>query len=486
MSIEDRTAARELALLAKIEDQRRLASPDDYVFDKAQEAFWDMRDNTLHSEKAVDASIPIALWRVEVTEPPAPDPSAAPKKGRPAQRKERAIPPSKDIMRVENDKFVEGSTWWPGMPQVIEGIFIDGDGHRPAKGRRIYNQFRPPPEVSGNPVGAQRWVDHVRKLWPKPAEHNFFFDACAHMVQRPHEKLNGAVVMSGTQGIGKDAALLPVKRAVGTWNTKGIDPDELFSTFRPWLQTLMLVIDEVRPTKDEFHASSMYNILKPMAAAPPETLPLNDKHAKLRHIINVLRVFITTNDWMSMYIPPEDRRMFIMHSDLPKEWHLKEGQPQYFTDMFRWLDSGGSADVAAWLWARDLREFNPKLSPVKTEQWAAITSSWGEAEDEVSRSLDMLGRPEVVIGQELVSVQFDGVREVANMLKSPRKIGHRMQKAGYREAPPPNGEERWTFRGPGRTIRTRNVFVRDSILALGAAHVLELVKNHGNRVAGAA
>ena len=105
MNIEERTAAREAELLRASAGQRRLARPEEYVYDKAQEAFWDLKDGTLHTEKAVDASIPIEYWRVEVEEA-APD--DAPKgRGRPKQRREKLIPPSRDIMRVENDQFVE-------------------------------------------------------------------------------------------------------------------------------------------------------------------------------------------------------------------------------------------------------------------------------------------------------------------------------------------------------------------------------------------
>lgn len=468
-TIEERTAARAAALAAAQQSQRRLARPEDYVFDKAQEAFWDMRDNTLHTEKAVDASIPQELWRV-VVEEPEPLPEGVPRgRGRPPRRRERLVKPSADILRVENDQFVEGSTWWPGKPQIIRDMFINGDGAFPAVGRRIFNQYRPPPTPKGDPAAAGKWVEHVKKLWPEPVEHEFFFDFCAHMLQRPHEKMNAAVVLSGTQGIGKDAALLPVKRAVGTWNTKGIDPDELFSPFRPWLETLMLVVDEVRPTKDEFHASSMYNILKPMIVAPPDTLPLNDKHKKLRHIINVLRVFITTNDWMGMYIPPEDRRMFIMHSTLPQRWWEVEGEPEYFMDYFGWLDNGGSDHVAAWLAARDISALNPKAQVERTAGWQAVATTWTEPEDAISWAIDKLGAPDVILGPELLALQFDGREEVAAMLKSPRKIGHRMMRAGYMPVAPSAPYEsggRWSFKVGDRKIRTRYVFARQSVLSL--------------------
>lgn len=468
-TIDERTAARAAELQAALTAQRRLARPEDYVFDKAQEAFWDMRDNTLHTEKAVDASIPQEFWRVVVEEgDPEPAPGAARPRGRPRQRRERLVPPSRDILRVENDQFVEGSTWWPGQPQIIRDMFIDGSGAFPALGRRIFNQYRPPPTPNGRADAATPWVEHVKKLWPAPAEHNFFFDACAHMLQRPHEKLNAAIVLSGTQGIGKDAALLPVKAAIGSWNAKGIDPDELFSPFKPWLETLLLVIDEVRPTKDEFHASSMYNILKPMIVAPPDTLPLNDKHKKLRHVINVLRVFITTNDWMGMYIPPEDRRMFIMHSHLPQRWHEAEGRPEYFLDLFGWFANGGNGHVAAWLAARDLSKFNPKAQIERTAGWQAVASTWSEPEDWITWLVDRLGTPDVILGPELLATQFDGREEVAAMMKSPRKIGHRMMRAGYLPVPAISGMEqggRWVLTVGERRMRTRYVFARQEVLA---------------------
>ena len=482
-TIEERTAQREANLREIVANSRRLAQPADYVFDKAQEAFWDLRDGTQHSEKAVDASIPIELWRVEVEEGEEEAPAEGRRqRGRPRRRRERLIPPSRDIMRVENDQFVEGSTWWPGEPQIIKDIFIDSNGWRPAQGRRIYNKYLPPPELVGSADAAEPWITHVKKLWPDPTEHEFFFDFCAHMVQHPEVKCNAAIVLSGTQGIGKDAALMPVKAAVGNWNTKNIDPDELFSPYKPWLETLMLVVDEVRPTKDEHHASTAYNILKPMIVAPPDTLPLNDKYAKLRHIINRLRVFITTNDWMSMYIPPEDRRMFIMHSHLPQKWHERENNPSYFNDLFAWFEGGGINHVAAWLTTRTLAHFDPKAQVARTAGWGAVAASWGEPEDAIAWVIDHLGSPDVVLGQELVNPQFDHHEEVANMLKSPRKISHRMNRAGYVQVPvqktPDNTSDRWVFRKDGKSMRSRYAFVKAD-LSSDKEHARRLVMAHG-------
>jgi hypothetical protein len=436
---EERAAAREAELQAQLQTQRRLAEPGDYVWDKAQEQYWDLRDGTLHHDKAVDASIPLDLWRVEVN-----------------GDRERMISPSRDIMRIESDQTVEGSTWFPGHPQIIRDMFIDHNGSHPAPGRRIYNQYKAPPSPDlSRPCCANVWLDHVKALWPEECE--YFFDYCAHMVQHPEEKCNTAIVLSGTQGIGKDATLRPVKAALGAWNVKNIDPDELFSPYKPWLQTVMLVLDEVRPSKDEYHASSMYNILKPMIATPPDTLPLNNKYMALRYIVNVMRIFITTNDWMAMYIPPEDRRLFIMHSQQPQRWR----DAQYFTDLFAWFAAGGEEEVARWLAQRDISKFNPKAQSTKTSGWLAVTNTWGEPEDSVDAALLALGHPPVVFGFELPGAIFDGSEDIQAMLKSPRKIGHRMQRAGYLALGCPSAP-RWTFAGV-RRVQARLAFVRQDI-----------------------
>lgn len=491
----DTEQARLAGFSAEVEDQRRLARHEDFVFDKSQEAYWDVRNGTLHSEKGIDSAIPRELWRSVAPVPETPPegeglraPGRAP--GRPPR--EQLVPPSRDVMRVENDLYVEGSTWWPGMPQFIKNLFIDDAGSRPSKGCRILNLYRAPPEAAAevSAEAASVWVEHVKKLWPDPREHTYFFNYCAHMLQHPEEKANAAIVLSGAQRIGKDAALFPVRAAVGDWNVKNIDPDDLFSQFKPWVQTLMLVVNEVRPTKDEFHASSMYNILKPLIAAPPDMLPLNDKNRKLRYVVNVMRVFMTTNNWLSMYIPSDDHRMFIMHSTLPKLWHAAS-EPEYFSKLFRWYKvERGCECVAAWLRARDLSTFDPKAAPTQTEGWQAITSSWDEPEDGVRFALETLKWPDVVFGSELADPQFDGYEEVMNLLKSPRKIVQRMARSGYRQGPLATAVEgagvedgRWVFRsGSSGKFRSRLVFLKESAQIVNGS-ALKMIVERGRSLA---
>lgn len=492
LSEAERRIAAQVAAIESGRDrtrERRLARVEDFVYDKAQEKYWDIEDGTLHSEKSVDAAIPVDRWPMRDDGLGAGREGGG-REGGADQRRPRGRPrrgeaqlgaPSAWIRRVEHGLFVESATWWPGRPRIVEDVFIDASGPYPAAGRRSFNRYRPPPTPAPYEGGAEPWIEHVKKLWPAEAEHEFFFDYCAHMLQHPEEKCNTAIVLSGTQGIGKDAALLPVKMAVGAWNCKGIDPDELFSAFRPWTETLMLVVDEVKPTKDEYHATAMYNTLKPMIAAPPETLPMNDKHVKLRYVINVMRVFLTTNDWMSMYIPAEDRRMFIMHSNLPRKWHLGEQRPDYFGEFFRWMEGGGFRAVASWLAARDVSRFDPKAEAAKTRGWEAVAASWEAPEDAIAASLDRLGRPEVLFGGELLAHAFDDREELLGVMKSPRKFAHRMQSEGYMLMRSPKGD-RWRFSaGEGRVYQSKVAFAHRDTLDSGRC--MKLFEERGQKLA---
>ena len=69
---------------------------------------------------------------------------------------------------------------------------------------------------------SRRGSSLVDKVYPDEAEH--IISWLAHRVQRPHEKINHALVLGGKQGIGKDTLLEPVKQAVGPWNFAEVSP----------------------------------------------------------------------------------------------------------------------------------------------------------------------------------------------------------------------------------------------------------------------
>lgn len=442
-----RNAQRMAKVVEIVGGQRRTYREEDFVFDISADIYWCLPLRMSLTGKAVDAMVPTEHWRVPRTPPG-------------AKKEPLPIAPSKDVARIERDRLVEGCTWLPGRDQIVENLLATKDGFFPMHGVRTMNTYRAPPEADLSLADeAGLWVEHVKKVFPEPTEHGYFFDYCAHMVQRPEEKCNAAIVLSGKQGIGKDAILAPLRYAIGQWNCTNIAPDALFSPYNPYVQSVMLTVDEVRPQNDDHRATAMYDSMKTLMASPPDVLPLNDKHDKVRYVANVLRLFLTTNDRLALYIPPDDRRVLLMHSTLPKQWHLDE-DPTYFKRLFSWMLSGGVEAIAGWLAARDISKFDPHGEVPKSGSWREVQQSWEAADDEVTVALEKLEHPDCFLGSELPGAIFDGQEELRRAMRS-KAFVFRMMKAGYISIPRQEGTSHWRGKRDGKEVKSSQAYIKE-------------------------
>jgi len=94
------------------------------------------------------------------------------------------------------------------------GCLVANGGWIQRIGVTCFNLYRPPITLRGKTSKAIRWVRHIRKIYGKEAARHItkYF---AFKVQRPHEKINHALLLGGDQGIGKDTICAPLKYAVG-------------------------------------------------------------------------------------------------------------------------------------------------------------------------------------------------------------------------------------------------------------------------------
>lgn len=402
--------------------KRTVAKIEELRYDVRQDCFWDMVSGHPYTDaRSVNGLVPKSGWPVRTEIDPETN-----------KMKEVFIKPAVYLAAAENDLIVNDSIWWPGQPRIVTGYMMRDNGALEESASRniLFNIYTPPPNLkSRKKTKPDKWINHVKELWPIEVEHNFLFDYCAHMLQKPWEKANAVITLSGEQGIGKDMALDPVKASIGLYNAQNITPENFMSQYNPWVQTLMLVIDEMRAFKEDFHASSIYEKLKSISVTPPDTIPVSEKYMKLRYVINVLRVFVTTNEMTAMYIHPNDRRFAIFHSSKKQGW-----QPQsYFTEFKRWMVSGGgNAAVATWLRRRDISKFDPKRRPIETAGWRAVVGGWSAPDDGVAQALDKLNKPPVFFPSELLDAAPMGEKEdLEKLLKSPRRLTHRMQSSNY-------------------------------------------------------
>jgi hypothetical protein len=350
---------------------------------------------------------------------------------------------------LDQNKRVQQITWAPGEPEIITGKIVQKEGgwidH---DGTSTYNLYRSPTlntDDLANVTDADiaPWRGHIYRIYPTDADH--IIKWFAHRLQKPQEKINHALLLGGEQGIGKDTMIEPVKRAIGAWNFKEASPNEVLGTFNGFLKAVILRISEVRDLGGNSRYA-LYEKLKTMTAAPPDTLTVNEKHLRPHPINNIVGVIMTTNYKINgIYLPRGDRRTYVAWSNCIKE----EFPEKYYQDIWHWyIHEDGMRKVAAYLLNYDLSGFDPKAPPPQTDAWWTIVGSGAAPEEtELEDLLDRMGteyhdgtiiRKDAVtiemMAQEACKTENNDLAELSNWLvdrDNRSAIPHRMEECGY-------------------------------------------------------
>lgn len=451
---------------AATEGQRKQYKLTDFVYDASEERYWDLESLTNYSKDAINSLIPRDEWEQE--EVP----------GRNNSVRLVSVKPASSIARIERNSVVESNTWWPGMPRIINDMIVSENGEVHVKGRRTLNTYIEPRRgVEGDPKKADAWIDHIKALWPD--DWKILLDYFAHLVQKPHEKANYGIILLGAQGIGKDTALEPVRWAMSDRNCREISPDALFTSYNAYADCLLLVINEARPTEHEFRATDFYEKMKTLCAAPPDWITINGKYQRHRHVRNLMRVIITTNDPLSLYIPEDDRRLHFAQSPVPQGWKGED----YFKGLYAFYDDGGHAHVLAFLRERNIKLFNPKQKPAANAAWHNVAAAWhNPVSSPLADVLADLGWPDALFGPELLHTDvaaFDNKDDMKLLLRSSLKLAREMSKIGYDVVRSDNKQNGWAYNNNGKRFRARVAFVKKGI----TTGVQEILDHRGEKIA---
>jgi hypothetical protein len=330
-------------------------------------------------------------------------------------------------MWLDKNKSVEQMTWAPGKPMLIMGKLIADGGWIDREGVSCFNLYRPPVEGPGDPKLAGPWIDHINRVYPDDAGH--IINWLAQRVERPHEKINHALVLGGLQGVGKDTLLEPVKAAIGAWNFAEVSPKQMLGRFNGYLKSVILRVSEARDLGD-VDRFQFYDHLKAYTAAPPDVLRVDEKNLREHAILNCTGVIITTNHKTDgIYLPADDRRHYVAWSDLSKE-DFDDG---YWNALWNWYAREGSGHVAAFLRDLDISEFDPKAPPPKTQAFWDIADANRAPEDaELSDVIDGLGNPDAFTLTALKSkAAGTPIYDWLDDRKNRRAIPHRLEACEY-------------------------------------------------------
>jgi len=294
--------------------------------------------------------------------------------------------------------------------------------------------------------------------------------------------VNHSIVLLGSQGIGKDTILEPLKHAVGNWNFADVSPHDILSPYSGYLQSVVVRINEGRDLGD-VNRYQFYERTKIMMAAPPDVLRVNEKYIRERAVFNCCGVIITTNTKDSLYLPPDDRRHYVAYSEATRADYDED----YWTQMWGYYAQGGLESVSAYLRSYDLSEFDAKAPPPKTEAfWEIAQNSASPESSEMNVVLAALGEPDAVTRDQIIARASD-LNQIATFhdwltdRRNQRQWPRVMDGAGYVPVRNPHADSGLWRVGGARVI----VYAKKSLDSRGriqAARALAGVGEEGNVV----
>jgi hypothetical protein len=344
---------------------------------------------------------------------------------------------------LDRNDAVEQRVWAPGEPQIIENRLVAEGGFFAKKNARVFNLYKPPQIVRATDDDVSFWQSHLQELWPDQADHieRWF----AHRAQRPGEKINHALVLGGAPGIGKDAVIEPLRRAVGSWNLAEISPTAVLGNFNEFARSVVLRISEGKDLGD-FDRFTFYEATKTLMAAPPDTLRCNPKFIKPYYVLNVTGVIVTTNHKVGgLFLPADDRRHFVAWSTR----EMNDFSPAYWAKYWARLNTGGADAVAKHLRTLDLKGFDPKAPPERTQAFLEMVDAMrSEEEGDMADTIESLGNPKALMVADLIdNAEIHQRFRFAEFLKDPAKrraVVIRLEDCGYRRLDNPDDKRgRW-------------------------------------------
>lgn len=275
----------------------------------------------------------------------------------------------KKTQRVQSSIYFDERRQDRGAPALAAVTFAAGDDVLVTRDGLVYGNrwTNARPDVADSDTIADHdvepWLEHCRNLIADDKELDHILNAMAFKIQNPTVKINHAILIGGDEGAGKDTIFQPFLWALGgkNWRNRSvIEAGGLESQWGYALEAEVVILNELKePEARERRA--MANKLKPLIAAPPETLSVNRKGMHPYDLVNRLMVIAYTNDSLPITLPTQDRRWFCVWTHAPRMTTPAADA------LWGWYKTGGYEKCAAWLHQRDVSSFNPAAAPPVTE-----------------------------------------------------------------------------------------------------------------------
>lgn len=184
---------------------------------------------------------------------------------------------------------------------------------------------------------------------------NYLLDYLAHLVQKPMEKPEVAIVMRGEQGVGKGSLMKLLARFND--NFKHLSSSQsLVGQFSGHLQDAYIVFADESVWGGDKQAEGRLKAL-----ITEEKISIRAMRKDEVQIRSFVRLFVASNESWAVPVGEGDRRYFVLDCSSRYKGHTQPGQ--FFHVLNKWMDEGGAEAVFHFLQNRDISSFNPRVFP---------------------------------------------------------------------------------------------------------------------------
>ena len=268
----------------------------------------------------------------------------------PATLSKPMVPPADYALNHVKIPTVYDYTYDPSQPTVM---FF------PSQGRKYVNTYSPTypalDEKNANKAG-KLFQGHLLNLIAEEEYRRTLTDFMAYMVQNPGRKITWAVLLQGAEGCGKTFLAECMKAVLGVEHVKKISGDTIKKGWNEWAFGYQLVIiEEIRVA-----GANRYEVMN--ALKEPVTnssIPINQRNRDTREVTNISNYMLFSNHHDALALTPNDRRYFVVKSQLQTRAQVLKLGESYFNNLFGMIrDMPGALRAYLSNW-----EINPEFEP---------------------------------------------------------------------------------------------------------------------------
>lgn len=257
-------------------------------------------------------------------------------------------------------------------------------------GLEVFNLYRGMPKIIRNTTYPQLFVDHINLVTPEYQE--IVLDFLAYQVQNVGKKMKWALVIQGTEGIGKSFIGAVMKKLLGENNVGTPSNENMREQFNLWARACALCIVEEFMT---FGRQELMNKLKPMIT--DNQIMIRTMRVDSFPVPNRFNIMGFTNYRNALKLDKYDRRYCVIHSDMKPQGKV------YYEKLFAMLnDDVQVGGLLNFLMERDLSKFAPHAhAPMTDAKIQAIEASYTQEEGTVRDFIEDETMPDLVCLHDL-------------------------------------------------------------------------------------